>query len=182
MDTKEKLLTARFYLNMQRLRGLIALLHPGTGPPNAGEVALLNDTVRADIGRTIVVFLHATFEDILRTAARQRLATAKSDVLEHIPLIGTSRSSRAEKFNLGALDAHRGKTVDQLLHESVGDYLGRQSFGSVADVERILSQMGLDTAPFKSLFPSLNQMMKRRHRIVHEADLPSLEDSVSPPW
>ena len=43
-------------------------------------------------------------------------------------------------------------------------------------------QMGLDTTPFKSLYADLDQMMQRRHRIVHEADLPSPKDTVSCPW
>ena len=89
---------------------------------------------------------------------------------------------RAEKFLLGALDEHRGKTVDQLIHESVENYLDRESFGSSYDVNEVLTQMGLDNAPFKPLYADLDQMMKRRHRIVHEADLPSPKDSLSIPW
>jgi hypothetical protein len=42
--------------------------------------------------------------------------------------------------------------------------------------------MGLDTRPFKDLYPDLEQMMARRHRIVHEADLTSPADRVSAPW
>jgi hypothetical protein len=97
-------------------------------------------------------------------------------------LVWTSKSGRAEKFHLGALNAHRGKTVDQLIQESVENYLDRESFGSCADVDEILTQIGLDTAPFKPLYADLDQMMKRRHRIVHEADLPNPKDSVSAPW
>jgi hypothetical protein len=37
--------------------------------------------------------------------------------------------------------------------------------------------MGLVTEPFKCLYADLDRMMKRRHRIVHEADLPSPEDA-----
>jgi hypothetical protein len=83
---------------------------------------------------------------------------------------------------LGALNAHRGKTVDDLIQESVENFLDRESFGSCADVEEVLTQIGLDAAPFKPLYADLDQMMKRRHRIVHEADLPSPKDSVSAPW
>src|SRR4051794_5266098 len=42
--------------------------------------------------------------------------------------------------------------------------------------------MGLDTAPFKSLYPALEAMMKARHRIVHEADLTPGEDPACPTW
>lgn len=119
MSAPEDLLQSRFYLNMNRITGLVKLIH--------SEVDLLkplgfhSDGVRADILRAITVFLHATFEDVLRTTARQRLPIAKSEVLDKIPLVGKSR--RAEKFHLGALNAHRGKTVDDLLQESVENYL-----------------------------------------------------------
>ena len=78
--------------------------------------------------------------------------------------------------------AHRGKTVDDLIQESVESYLSKQSFGSCADVEEILRQMGLETKPFKYFYPYLDGMMKRRHRIVHEGDLPSPQDTSTPPW
>ena len=42
--------------------------------------------------------------------------------------------------------------------------------------------MGLDTAPFKLFYADLEQMMKRRHRIVHEADLANPKDTTSAPW
>jgi hypothetical protein len=110
------------------------------------------------------------------------LPAANSEVLDKIPLVGTARSKRAEKFHLGALNTHRGKAVDDLIQESVENYLDRESFSSCSDVEEILTQMGLDTEPFKSFYSDLDLMMKRRHRIVHEADLPSPKDTVSVPW
>lgn len=182
MNMHNDLLMVRFRLNMDRIHGLIKLSFSDIAPLRGTE-PFQTDGLRADILRTIVVFLHATFEDILRTIARQRIAAVKSqDVLDKIPLVGTSRSGRAEKFYLGALNAHRGKSVDQLLQESVENYLDDTSFGSIRDVEGILIQMGLGTAPFKSLYADLDQMMQRRHRIVHDADLPSPKDSVSGPW
>lgn len=181
MNTRNDLLDARFRLNMSRINGLVMLVFSNIDPLRQTE-ALKSDGVRADILRTIVVFLHATFEDVLRTMARERIASAKSQVLDKIPLVGTSGSGRAEKFHLGALNEHRGKTVDQLIHESVETYLDRESFGSCGDVDDVLTQMALDTTPFKPLYSDLDRMMKRRHRIVHEADLPSPRDSTPPPW
>jgi hypothetical protein len=180
MTAPEDLLASRFYQNMNRITGLVKLIE--------SDVASLRPSgfqshgVRADILRAIAVFLHATFEDVLRTTARQRLLVANSEVLDKIPLVGTSRSRRAEKFHLGALNTHRGKAVDDVIQESVESYLNRESFSSCSDVEEILTQMGLDTGPFKSFYSDLDLMMKRRHRIVHEADLASPNHSVSVVW
>jgi hypothetical protein len=120
--------------------------------------------------------------DSLRTAARQCLSDATADMLKDIPLVGTSKSGRAEKVDLGALNSHRGKTVDQLIQESIEGYLDRESFGSCADVDKILRKMGVDTTRFKSFYADLDRMMKRRHRIVHEADLLGPKDGAISLW
>ena len=181
-DTKEDLLQARFNVNMQRIERLIALAFGGAERPPPTGVVFESEDVRADLLRTIVVFLHATFEDVLRTAARQRLGDADPTVLETIPLVGTTKLGRPEKFHLGALATHRGKTIDHLIQESVDGYLNRKSFGSCADVNEILRQMGLNTEPFKCLYADIDRMMEKRHLIVHRADLPSTLDPSSPPW
>ena len=70
MSTRENLLYARFHLNMRRiddLTNLIVLDIDSLRPTGLFQ----SEGVRADILRTIVVFLHATFEDVLRSIARQ---------------------------------------------------------------------------------------------------------------
>lgn len=97
MNTHNDLLNARFELNMRRINGLVGLIFSDIDLLRPKE-PFQSDGARADILRTIVVFLHATFEDVLRTTARQRIAAAKSEVLDKIPLVGTSRSGRARNF------------------------------------------------------------------------------------
>lgn len=180
MDAADRLLKplrARFYLNMARISSLVRLVHP---VKQAGAMPSI-DSVGADVSRAIVVFLHATFEDLLRTTARERLAAADPDHLNDIPLMG-SKGRRAQKFSLGALTEHRGKTIDELLQQSVDEYLNGRSFSSCRDVTTILEAMSLEPHLFWFLFADLERMMKRRHRIVHEADLPDPEDIVAPPW
>ena len=180
MNTPTDLLEARFLQNMARIDGLAKLVSAIN--PSRQTEPLLGEGVRADLFRTIVVFLHATFEDVLRTMARQRIAGATTQILNEIPLVGLSKSGNPEKFYLGALDTHRGKTVDQLIQESVENHLDQKSFGSCRDVDLVLTQMGLDTTPFKPLYSDLDRMMKRRHRIVHDADLPTPGENVPTPW
>lgn len=133
MDTKEGLHATRFYLNMRRVNGLVTLA-VGTGSVTLAATEAESARIRADLFRSTVVFLHATFEDSLRTVTRQRLRGLKS------------------------------------------------SYGSSTDVDKALRKMGLDTTPFKPLYDDLDRMMKRRHRIVHEADLPSTQDTALSPW
>lgn len=78
-DRGETLLAVRFELNMGRLADLVRLVTSGRLPK--GSKPFERTGVGADISRAIVVFLHATFEDILRTvgtAKRGRNAKVES--------------------------------------------------------------------------------------------------------
>jgi hypothetical protein len=178
MGAEENLLTDRFHLNMGRIGGLIGLLYPKTGSLTPADATIQRSAIHGDLSRAIVVFLHATMEDSIRTMARERLSAAKSDALNNIPLVG----KRDTKFDLRALSEHSGKTVDEVICESVEDYLSEVSFDSCAKIDAALSRMELDTRPFKPLYHHLDLMMKRRHRIVHEADFPSPSDNTTPGW
>ena len=65
MTTKDELLKTRFLLNMGRINGLVRLLYSNEALKPAG--LFQSEGVRADILRSIVVFLHATFEVVLRS-------------------------------------------------------------------------------------------------------------------
>jgi hypothetical protein len=67
MNTHNNLLKARFHLNMGRINGLVKLIHLDFDQLKPPGLFQQSDGVRADILRAIVVFLHATFEDVLRT-------------------------------------------------------------------------------------------------------------------
>ena len=79
VDTQE-LLSKRFQVNMSRVERLINLgAHlKQTRGQNPDELAALTDRPDevADLHRSTVVFLHASFEDMLRTIADNRLGRA----------------------------------------------------------------------------------------------------------
>ena len=66
MSTHNNLLKARFHLNMGRINGLVKLIFSDFDQLRPTE-PFQSDGVRADILRAIVVFLHSTFEDVLRS-------------------------------------------------------------------------------------------------------------------
>lgn len=130
-NADDKLFEVRFDLNMKRVGALIDLVAPKSP-------AAHSDPLESDISRAIVVFLHATFEDLLRTAGRRHAAA-----------------------------------------DSYWDYVNFSSHGAV---ETALVRMGLDTEPFKFLELGLDSMIKRRHRIVHDADLPNATAREAKAW
>jgi hypothetical protein len=58
-----------------------------------------NDSVN-EILRLVVVFLHATLEEFLRTLASRLLFNSNEDALDKIPLAGLNNSRHPEKFLL----------------------------------------------------------------------------------
>jgi hypothetical protein len=121
-----------------------------------------------DILRAGVVLLHASLEDVLRGIAEWKLPTAAKDVLDHIPLVGTG--PLAKRIFLGELAAHRGKTVDELIRSSVEEYLLRSNYNNTREVSGFLESVGVDVSKLNSRFKGLEEMMNRRHQIVHRAD------------
>jgi hypothetical protein len=129
MNKKEKIRKKRFLLNMRRIARLMTLVFPDVDMSKPSGI-FTNEAASADLLRLIVVFLHATFEVLLRSKT------------------------------------HRPK----------------KSFYSRADFDKALKQAGIDAKPFKSLYPPLTQMAKRRKRIVHDADLPDSDEAVLEAW
>lgn len=129
MDKKNRLLKLRFEINMGRIARLTKLSFSST---DALEPMGLfkSEGARADILRAIVVFLHAAFEDVLRSH-----------------------------------DSNKTK-----------------SYYSIVDIEKALKRAGIDAQPFKTLYPPLTQLAKRRKRIVHNADLSDFDSAVLEDW
>ena len=123
-----------------------------------------------DILRGAVVLMHATLEDELRTLGANILPKADEGALNDIPLKGITPAGRPEKFYLGTLAKHRGKTVDEVIAESVMSHLGRSNFNNVQDVVGYLRILGLNASEYEEYYPKLESMMARRHQIVHCGD------------
>lgn len=125
---------------------------------------------KQDVLRAAVVFLHATIEDLLRFLGSACLPRAGADVLNRIGFVlGDDRL--ADKIQLGTLSRHRGKTVDELIDNSVSAHLDRRSFSSTNDIATHLADCGFPTIPRSDeIYPKLSQMIQRRHAIVHRAD------------
>ena len=121
-----------------------------------------------DILRAAVVLLHASLEDVLRGIAYWKLPSATKAVLDDIPLAGVGLNPK--KVLLGDLASHRGKTVDELIKASVDSHLEHSNFNNTDDIASLLQKVGVDIAKVNSLFATLQQLMERRHQIVHRAD------------
>lgn len=130
-----------------------------------------------DILRAAVVLIHAQLEEFLRTMARTLLPEGDEACLNEIPLAGLG--GRKERFLLGKLVQHRGKKVEEVLRASVSEYLERSNYNSTTEIANLLATLGFDVAGHDKQFATIQQMIERRHTIVHRAD--RFEDANSIP-
>jgi HEPN superfamily RiboL-PSP-like protein len=137
------------------------------------------EKVASDILRSGVVFIHASLEDFLRSVARILLPYSDKTALDKIPLAGTE--GRADKFSLGSLAAHREKSVQDVIKESIKEHLLDSNYGSTNRIDGLLSRLGIkiNDGDRKRLYPQLTNLIERRHQIVHRADK-SHQDELEP--
>lgn len=123
-----------------------------------------------DVLRSAVVFIHATLEDGMRAVGRHYLPVCEREVLDKIPLVGINNSGKAEKFFLGRLSEHSSRLVSDLIIESVASHLDKTSYTSTSDISTALFNYGIDQTKIKPMYSILDEMIKRRHHIVHKGD------------
>jgi hypothetical protein len=151
---------ARLAENNQRVNRLLQFFDEDLKEREGGE----------DILRAAVVLIHASLEDFLRTLASELLPAGDENSLKDIPLAGSGSFGRNEKFVLGQLAQHRGKTVDELLRQSVADNLGRSNYNNTKEIAQLLTKIGFKPEEHNDEFAAIDQMIQRRHQIVHRAD------------
>lgn len=152
----------RFRLNIVRVRHLVAIYDERSGSGRGRRTVKASDVLRA-----AVVMLHASVEDVLRSLERRVLPRSASDILSGIALVGLGSS---QKFPLGELAQHRGKTVDALIDESVAAHLERATYNNAGELKAVLKRLGADASALENDIQAVARMMKRRHQIVHRAD------------
>ena len=153
----------RFERNIARVRHLVAVYEGLSGRGRGRRPVHSTDILRA-----ATVLLHASLEDALRSLELEVLPTAGRDEIDKVPLKGLGHN--AQKFYLGELVPHRGKSVNDVIRESVIEYLGRRSYNNVTEIDAAICRVGVDTAGLQHLYPEIAQMIDRRHHIVHQAD------------
>lgn len=121
-----------------------------------------------DVLRSAVVLTHACLEDFLRTLISRMLPEGDECALRDIPLAGTGRGK--PQFHLGQLAQHRQKTVDAVIRESIAEFLDRTTFNNTTEIAQVLELLRLNVKQVERNFSGLNQMIGRRHQIVHRSD------------
>ena len=157
---------SRFSKNLSRVEHLIAAHEVVSSSGGHQEDA-------TDVLRAAVIFLHAALEDLLRSLEEWKLPLADARHLSDVPLEG---KKPREKFTLGDLVAHRGRTVDEVIRQSVSANLERSNYNDVGEMVAALHRVGVSEGVFSAEFKGqLAAMSSRRHLIAHRADRRSVD-------
>ena len=147
----------RLRSNLERVQSLVDLYD---------QVESKSGPTKTDTLRAAVVFLHATLEDVVRTALELRLPQASPENLGLIFATGKAKPG----ISMTELAKYRGKSVDDLIGTRIDAYLERSNFNNVANLIMALKRIDLETSLLEPHKDDLAAMMKRRHWIVHRAD------------
>lgn len=158
-------ISERFQDNIGRVKNMVEIYEKYL----KGKGSRRKDHLETDILRAATVFLHASLEDLLRSLSYWKLPDAGKESIDKIPLVGGKGS--AIKFLLGELVAHKGKTVDDLIKESVNQYLERSNYNNIDEIVNLLRSIKIEYATANGEFNALTELMNRRHQIVHRADI-----------
>lgn len=128
------------------------------------------DYTLTDMLRAAIVLLHSSFEEYFRLVLIQWLPTKADDnTLKDIPIALHAGNKRTEKIYLNDLSKYRGKTIDEVIRDSVTEHMALKSFNSQEEIRGWLSKVGIIVDDFNG-FDAIDKAVKRRHKIVHEAD------------
>ena len=129
---------------------------------------------KGDILRAIVVLTHSTFEDFLRSVLRWKLITEENISLDRIPMAGKGKNNT--KILFGDIVKHKGISIDSLIEKSINEYLTSVSFNNFGDISKDLSWINFNVELVRKYYSTIDEMISRRHNIVHNADRMNLDD------
>lgn len=120
--------------------------------------------------RAAIVFLHSSFEEYFRSMLIQWLPIkADENTLKSIPIALHAGNKHVDKIYLNDLSKYRNMTIDEVLRQSVEEYMKLKSFNSQEDIRIWLSKIEINVDECTG-FKEIDKAIKRRHKIVHEAD------------
>lgn len=122
-----------------------------------------------DILRAEVVLLHSSFEEYFRSVLIKWLPIKASDeTLREFP-ISLKAGKKAEKLFLNDLAHYKGKTIDDIIRDSILETMQLKSFNNEGEIRSWCSKIGITLEKFNGMH-EIDAAVHRRHKIVHEAD------------
>lgn len=119
--------------------------------------------------RSAVVLLHSSFEEYFRNVLREKLPkVCDENDLKKISFPG-SDGKHNDKITLGQMLQYRDLSVEDLIYQGISEELDSTSFNNFSDICNWTNRAKIDISEFNEQ-KNLQEVISRRHKIVHEAD------------
>jgi hypothetical protein len=125
----------------------------------------------ADVLRAAVVLLHSGLEEFLRALIKAGWPYSTENILNQASLAVDDCGGQPAKLSRGKSRKHRGRSVDELITESVNQYLETSDFNHLKEIKVKLTLLGVDLSCGDSYYAAIAQLTERRHQIVHRGDV-----------
>lgn len=154
-----------FDRNIERVKSLCALYNS----LKAKDAKEGKDFKFTDVLRSAVVCLHSSFEEYYRSVLRDVMPSSctQEDFLKF--QFVSKDGKHFDKIPVSSLLLYKGKSIDSLITDIIGETLDVTSFNNYSDIVNWAQRIKVDLSEFRSQ-EKIEKMIKRRHRIVHEAD------------
>jgi hypothetical protein len=141
----------------------------------------IDEETKSDVLRAAVVFLHSAVEEAIRNLFLVCLPNCNIANVNRIPFVGHDATVRPKEILLGQLVPYSGRFVDNVIRDSIDKYVDTLNVNSSSHLTEKLQLCEINPTPtLQSYFPSLNELMQRRHQIVHQMDRPDELDAKKP--
>lgn len=163
-----------YQINIRRAKNFITLYNRATENRGPGR----RDTLTTDILRAGVVFLHSTLEDYLRTIILNRKMAFLNgteeefkDVLQNVNMVGDNTGkSTGKKYALCEFWNEKDKTIMTIVEEALRDKVSYMTFNEYSQIVASLKTVGIHVSANFNTDGIIDNYIRRRHKIVHEAD------------
>lgn len=158
--------------NLSRVNSLLGLFE------KSSQVNLGSDDERSELLRAVVVFLHSSVEEVVRNLFVDRLPYAPTETLNELTYSAYGPTNKSKGAMLGDLLLHHGgRLVENVIIDAINAHIDRLNINNSEQLVAQLQKVKIDAEPLRPLLGKLDQLMRRRHQIVHQMDR---EDTLDP--
>ena len=98
------------------------------------------------------------------------LPNGSCENLNKIPFVGHNLATRPKGILLGDLKDFEGTFVENVIIESIEKYVDTMNLNNATQLDVSFRMVDIETESLRQYYPDLENIMKRRHQIVHQMD------------
>jgi RiboL-PSP-HEPN len=160
--------------NMKRVETIIGL-HAKVDKADIGT-----ENERSELLRAAVVFLHSSIEEVVRNLFVEFLPKGDTKTLNELSYFGNGLTDRSKGVLFGdLLKNHSGRFVENVIIDCINAHVDRLNINNSEQLVSQLKKVKIDTDTLSPFLDDLDQLMRRRHQIVHQMDRDDKLDPMS---